>query len=209
MLISSRIYRYQGVDYPCSITYKRIKNINMRMDGERKSLRVSAPFHTPIKTIDRAVMAYFPRLVKRCKSTPPKWGEDFAYILGEKKDYAFKDEEAFYSYLKRASLPIFEARVRYYEKIMKIKPAYKVKSRPMKSRYGVNSKRTHTITLQSQLLCFPMEVIDSVVVHELSHHFVFDHSQKFYSVLLSYCPNYYLYHDRLRKGIYAPIDQKP
>ena len=41
------------------------------------------------------------------------------------------------------------------------------------------------------------EIIDSVIIHELAHHFVYDHSDNFYKVVYKYCPNY----DILRKKL--------
>ena len=51
-------------------------------------------------------------------------------------------------------------------------------------------------------MCFPKEVIDTVVVHELCHHFRFDHSPKFYALVYTYCPEYKSLHRYLTKRIY-------
>ena len=109
------------------------------------------------------------------------------------------DEEAFASCFKREAERYFESRVRLYERIMGVTPPYKVKAKSMKTRLGSNSSRTNTIFISTYMFHFPQEVVDSVVIHELSHHFAMDHSDKFYGVLLKYCPDY----DNLRKRIIA------
>ena len=76
-------------------------------------------------------------------------------------------------------------------------PHFQVKVRQMKSRYGSNNRSNKTITYSLVLLHYSIEIIDSVIVHELSHHFVYDHSPNFYKVLYKYCPNY----DILRKKL--------
>lgn|SRR5574344_280251 len=202
----SRIYRYEGTDYPATITFKRIRNIILRSDRLGKSLRISAPYLTPLPEIDKMVSHFLPSLLKKVnKPLPPEkvpYGEGYTYILGEKMPLSFGSDEERKAYLKKNSLPLFTERVRYYEALMGIKTPYKVKSRSMKSRYGVNSKRTHSITLQSELYHYALPVIDSVVVHELAHHFVFDHSERFYQVVYTYCPDYRVLHAKLRKKIY-------
>ena len=67
----------------------------------------------------------------------------------------------------------------------------------MKSRYGSNNKRSKTITYSLTLMHYSLEIIDSVVVHELTHCFVYDHSDNFYRLLYKYCPDY----DKLRKKL--------
>ena len=85
---------------------------------------------------------------------------------------------------------------------MGVTSPYRVRTAKLKSRYGSNSRRTHKLSFASSLIHYPVEVIDSVVVHELAHHFVFDHSKSFYNVVLRYCPAYWEMHKRLRKKIY-------
>ncbi|MBQ7243982.1 MAG: M48 family metallopeptidase, partial [Bacilli bacterium] len=52
-------------------------------------------------------------------------------------------------------------------------------------------------TFQCRLMAFHPSIIDSVVVHELAHHYQFDHSKKFYDIVYRYCPDY----DKLRKKL--------
>jgi len=201
-VIKQRTYRYQTIDYPATITFKRIRNIILRTDREMKSLRVSAPYFTPMASIDKMVIHYLPRLLKKSAPLPPAFGDGWVYLLGRKAEASYTDEEVLHEYLKARALPLFEERIRYYEGLMGVKPPYKVKTHSMKSRYGVNSKKTHTITIQTELYHYSLPIIDSVIVHELAHHFVFDHSDRFYQVVYRYCPDYKRLHAKLRKKIY-------
>ena len=72
----------------------------------------------------------------------------------------------------------------------------------MKSRYGSNSKKTKTLNFNLILIHYDVEVIDSVIIHELAHIKVFNHSKEFYDVVYRYCPNYDKYRKMLIKGIY-------
>ena len=93
-------------------------------------------------------------------------------------------------------------RTRYYEKVMDIEKPYKVRVKNMSSRYGSNSSQTHAVSYAMILMHYTVDVIDSVVVHELAHDKVKNHSKKFYDVVYKYCPNYKVLDRRLRKGIF-------
>ena len=104
--------------------------------------------------------------------------------------------------IKKYVLEKLTSRVRYYEEIMGVYPPYKVVVRNTSTRLGSNSRKTHTISLTFNLIHYNMNVIDSVVVHELAHHFHFDHSKEFYDVVYKYCPEYKKMRSILLKGVY-------
>ena len=57
-------------------------------------------------------------------------------------------------------------------RICVIKKPYRVSVKKMTSRYGSNSSQTHTVSYSLVLLHYSVEIIDSVIVHELAHDFV-------------------------------------
>lgn len=69
-------------------------------------------------------------------------------------------------------------------------PIPDLKIKRMKTRWGVCNTKTDTITLNLELFRYPMECLDYVIVHELSHFLVHGHSKKFWSVVEKYYPNY-------------------
>ena len=82
-------------------------------------------------------------------------------------------------------------------------PLYQVKVRDMRSRYGTNNRAKKTITYAMNLLYYSSEIIDSVVIHELTHCFVYDHSDNFYRLLYKYCPYYDMLRKKLIKAVFA------
>ena len=84
---------------------------------------------------------------------------------------------------------------------MNIKSDYDVRVKTVKTIYGSNSNLTKTITFNSVLIHYSLDIIDSVVVHELAHDLVRNHSKEFYKVVLKTMPDYYLRDKKLRGGI--------
>ena len=199
-----RTYQYDGVIYTAEITYKRMRNTVIRYGKEPNSIRVSVPNVATLEYIDKVVFKLLPKLLKHRPKPEihPTSGEKGIYLFGERMEFEFENEAEKEAFLKRKAISTITKRVRYYEPIMGVTPPYKVSVRKMSTRYGSNSKRTHSLHFTIDLIHYPIEVIDSVVVHELAHHFVFDHSQKFYNVVYRYCPDYWKMHERLRKRQY-------
>ena len=79
-------------------------------------------------------------------------------------------------------------------------PLYKVTLKDMRTRFGSNSKHTKTLHFAYVLIHYSFDIIDSVIVHELAHILVYDHSKKFYDVVYKYCPDYDIYRKKLIKG---------
>ena len=144
-----------------------------------------------------------------------KINDSYFYLFGRKYDieelqaisndafgFTFETMEQFKKKIKKYVLEKFTSRVRYYEGIMGVYPPYKVAVRNTSTRLGSNSRKTHTISLTFNLIHYNMNVIDSVVVHELAHHFHFDHSKEFYDVVYKYCPEYKKMRSILLKGVY-------
>lgn len=195
---------YQGKKYPCVITYKAMRSLRFRFDKEGTTFLVNCPYGTDRDYLEKAVMKYFPRLMKKVSYEQPIQGDDFYFFGVKNHQDGFKDldEKAQDKYLKKALLDYLENKVPYYESLMGIRKPYKVRVRKMSTRYGVNSKKTYSLTFALLLVHYSPAIIDSVVVHELAHHFVFNHSKAFYEKLYAYYPNYDLNHAKLRKHSY-------
>ena len=194
---------YLGKDYPIELTRKKgMRNIRVSLSDEGDSLRVSASFFAPSSAIERAAINCLPKLLKRRVVRIAPYSDGNLYYLGRPYYVGEFDPETMEGYLKKKALPIFEERVAYYEGLMGVKEPYKVRARAMKSRYGVNSKKTHSITLSLSLIHYSLPIIDAVVVHELAHHYEWNHGKDFYRIVYRYCPEYKTLHDKLRKGIY-------
>lgn len=195
---------YDGKAYRCVISYKPMRNIRFHFDKSGTVFCVSAPSRIPQKTLADAINNYFPRLLKRLQYEPPFTGDE-VYLFGVKEtvngfgNLSEKDRNAF---LKKKLADFLEPTVRYYEATMGVKKPYRVRVRSMSSRYGVNSQKTHTLTFTTALVHYAPKTITSVVVHELAHDFVFNHSSRFYAIVYRYCPDYDECHKALRKHHY-------
>ena len=206
------IYKYKDKEYPVVVTRKRIKSI--RYIFRSGVFYVSAPkLFVSKERIVIGLDKFAEKLIKSDTKSKAR-GEDYIYLLGvnvhldEAGEISFsdgttikyKDHDDLDKKLKKWFLGYIEKRHRYYESVMEIKKPYKVKVRKMSSRYGSNSSQTHSITYSLILMHYTSDVMDSVIVHELAHDKVHNHSKDFYNVVYKYCPNYKALDRRLRKG---------
>lgn len=209
-------YRHSNVEYLVIVSVKRIKNVIFRFrDGK---FYVSVPKKTSEKLIFEYLDRFYERLLaKDAKKTTP-FENGRVYLQGQLVEMFagetiknvfrfgdavyFKDEKDFDKKLRNYALEYFTERVRYHEKMMKIRRPYDIKVRNMKTRFGTNSRKTHALSFQIRLIHFHPAVIDAIVIHELAHDRYFDHGEKFYQELFKFCPDYKLLVRKLKKGEY-------
>ena len=120
-------------------------------------------------------------------------------IAKKQKQVILKDDEAMLhgkivtieEFNKRFSDEIDYIINRYYAlaKLAKV-DGIKLTFRKMKSRWGSYNKTKKTITLNKWLVVLPYDLIDYVICHELTHHYVFNHSKDFYNHLAKLYPDY-------------------
>ena len=65
----------------------------------------------------------------------------------------------------------------------------RVRAKKLRSRWGSCNAKGE-LSFNFLLILTPPEVLDSVVVHELCHRKVMDHSDRFYDEVLRVCPDY-------------------
>jgi len=78
-------------------------------------------------------------------------------------------------------------------------PEFTLKVRKMKSRWGVCNTKDKTVTLNTELIKYRLEVIDYVIIHELAHFHEGNHSKKFWDIVSKACPNYKNLRKELKK----------
>ena len=132
-------------------------------------------------------------------------GKDYIDILGKRKrlvvlnegmnavsidDMVVNKRENIDSILKKFTLDIITQEVRKLEKIMLIPIEHKIKITAMRSCSGKNYYQKKLLTFDKDLIHYGLEIIDSIVIHELAHYYYHDHSPSFYNMVLKYCPNY-------------------
>lgn len=122
-------------------------------------------------------------------------------IVTNEKDFKIINEKDLSKKLKQLTYDIIKSRVAHYSRIMNIPVEYNVKITLMRSSVGKNYYKKHLLTFDKKLIHYSLEIIDSVVVHELTHYFVQNHSKDFYNILLKYMPNYRMLRQKLMKGV--------
>ncbi len=109
----------------------------------------------------------------------------------ENKTLYVKDEKMLTKWLNIYMNDIYLKRLnKIYNQFEENIPYPKLKIRNMKTRWGVCNRSNNTVTLNSKLIRYELEMLDYVIVHELSHFVQFDHSKKFWSIVGKYCPDY-------------------
>lgn len=196
------IYEYQGVSYPLVITYKNIKNTYFRF--KNGVFHVTSNKNVSEKQIINSLNKFAPKLLKakKVKKEPYSLKDGYVYVFGEYKmvDTNLVSESSLKKFLKSTLLEYLDERVNCLINDMGISTIYKIKVKDMTSRHGSNSRQTKTLCFQLSLVHFSKDVIDSVIIHELAHDLVFNHSKKFYDIVYTYCPNYKKLKKRLRNG---------
>lgn len=205
------IYKVGDKEYPVRIINKRIKNIHYRfIDG---SFVISCSAFTPKYVIVKGLDKFGASLIKRSVKENPAEGEDYIYLYGVKvpikesgeinfsngEKIVYKSKNDLKKKIKEQFLKIITNRTKYYANLMDL-PLYSVKVRDMKTRYGSNSRQSKTIHYSLILVHYSFEIIDSVIIHELAHIMVPNHSEAFYNVVYKYCPKYKELKRKLNRG---------
>ena len=197
----SFIFEYQNKSYPVVVTYKRIKNTIWKYrDG---AFYVSTSYFVTLHQIKAGLEKYAPKILAYGDAN--RFSEENAYLFGYKLEVSknggvikftdgtslkYLDLEDLEDKLKQIYFDYMIKTTRYYEHLMGITEPYNIKFKKMNTRFGSNSQRTHSIQYMDDLFYYSGDILDSLVVHELAHHFVFNHSKAFYDIVYKYCPNY-------------------
>lgn len=197
------VYKYKNKDYLVHVTIKRQRNIYYRYKED--GFYVTAPYFTTQKTIVMGLEKFAERLLNQHAKITNNFSveEDYFYLLGEKyslSEFNLQNTMDFQHFLQEKALFFITELVRKNEEIMGISRPYKVKVRDTKRQYGSNSKQTHTLSFQINLVHYSKEIIESVVIHELAHDFERNHGKNFYNIVYSYCPKYKELQRKLKKG---------
>lgn len=208
------IYQIDNQDYEVEIIKKGNKNTYVRV-SENLVIRVTTNYFATKKDIkdllDRNIVFLRSTIQKRSKELTKN--ERF-YFLGKSYDIIelsiiddvdivddkiyIKDKEKLNKWLKKQMMIIFEERLKYnYSLFTENIPYPKLKTRNMKTRWGVCNRKNLTVTLNSNLIKESLDKIDYVIIHELSHLVYFDHSSNFWTIVSKYCPN----HKKIRKNL--------
>ena len=205
MKISEFIYKYKDKDIPVHVRYSRQRNIYYRY--RKDGFHVSAPYLTGQRTILKGLDKFADKLIVQFEKMNSNYSfdYDFVYLLGEQvslKSLNIENMQDLHDFMQKNAEIYIKELVRKNEEIMGILEPYKIKIKPTERQFGSNSKRTHTLSFQIDLIHYSKEIIESVVVHELAHDFERNHGKNFYNIIYKYCPNYKELQKKLKKGIH-------
>ena len=202
-------------EIPVKIIYKNNRNIIFRFD-EKGFLVVSCPHHTLNDEIANLISKNEASLLKMYERNLAlmKYNEEFWY-LGQRYDIIYEDdvekayikEEYIYTkdndminaFLEEEMQRVFEEEIAICRKCFNDLPDFKLKTRKMKTRWGVCNRRDKVITLNTELIKKKVELIDYVIIHEMAHFYEGNHSKKFWDIVMQACPNYKTRRAELRK----------
>ena len=187
------------------ITYifvpKRIKNIYFRFKDDGK-LYVSGPSRTQ-KNIEKLLLQNKESILKLYQKNALKkekpityLGRELSLIITNAKPALYDDviyaesKDAALNYLYKQSLPYFQKRVDVLKQEFDNLPNFMVRTRLMKTKWGVCNIRNNNITLNSELYKYDITCLDYVIVHELSHFIYPNHSKNFWLQVSKYYPKY-------------------
>ena len=83
---------------------------------------------------------------------------------------------------------IFKDKVEEYSQKLGVKPK-RIAIKKLKDRWGSITKE-HLFNINVNLLKAPEDVIDYIILHELSHLKIKEHSHHFWDLVRRYMPNY-------------------
>lgn len=188
-----------------NIIRKKNKNIYFRYD-ENLNLVVSASKYVSEKEIKRLIEKNAKSLLNMRQKVANKQAKDqeFRY-LGLSYNLIFdsslneiefsdgclfcKDEDTLNKFIKKQTKDIFAREVNNLRSIIKT-PDFTLKIRKMKTRWGVCNYKRMTITLNSELIKYRLDLLRYVIIHEMCHFYHHDHSKQFWGMVSNFYPDY-------------------
>lgn len=188
-----------------NIIRKKNKNIYFRYD-DNLNLVVTANKYVSEKEIKRLIAKNAKSLLNMRQKVAQKQAKDqeFRY-LGLSYNLIFdssldniefndgnilcKDEATLNKFLKNQTKEIFAREVNNLRSIIKT-PDFTLKIRKMKTRWGVCNYKSMTITLNSELIKYRLDLLRYVIIHEMCHFYHHDHSKHFWAMVSTFYPSY-------------------
>lgn len=109
-----------------------------------------------------------------------------------------KMKDSFKKWYIKQLKKIISDRINQYSQMIGVFPN-KITIREQKTRWGSCSSKGN-INLNWKLIMAPIEVLDYVVIHELCHMKVMNHSKEFWKVVELYSPHYISYREWLKNN---------
>ncbi|MFZ4076713.1 MAG: M48 family metallopeptidase [Legionellaceae bacterium] len=163
---------------PISIVRKRIKHLYVRMNRHTGEVTVSAPHHVPLAIIEQHlfikkewIKRQHQRILVQVTLSPPMQPP----IISAQAKTLFHTQVAHL--------------IQHWEKIIKVRVnSFCIRS--MTTRWGSCNTLKKRITINLNLIHKPLPCLEYVIVHELIHLIIPNHSQRFYSLMEHFMPEW-------------------
>jgi len=180
-------------DFEIKVERKNNKNMYLRIADEHTIL-VTCPMRYRDEDIMKFIISKeewirkaIVRKDKRMERSFMYRGGETFYYFGEAK--ILKDGVDVNKVYKDLNKELLKRAEAYIDKYMGMLMDYKYKNRPvlkvrkMTSKWGVCYTRDNSITLNTYLVHYPERCLEYVVLHEMVHFIVPNHSDRFYSLI--------------------------
>ncbi len=202
------------------VTYKKIKSLYMRVDNG--TIRVSAPVGTSLTFIEESILKHKNRLYKQLNNYHHYYDykdNGFVFIFDKLYKIKFMDmkkrvcsvhEDVLYVYHSdiQKTIEMFLKEVLYEYISIEIndylKHDFKLKHpqieiKKYKSRWGCCYVKENRVSFNLSLVHLDKDLIDYVIVHELTHFLVPNHSSEFYKEMEKRLKDYKIRQKRLKE----------
>ena len=115
-------------------------------------------------------------------------GKFIEFHIKQKRHTTKQISQMYQRWLKTKAEKIFARAIEKFSKKLSVKPR-KIVVKQLKGRWGSTTEKGQ-INLNSNLLKAPQSVINYVVLHELCHLKIKEHSARFWNLLSKHMPNY-------------------
>ncbi|MEG0367498.1 MAG: YgjP-like metallopeptidase domain-containing protein [Coprobacillus sp.] len=212
------ILENQTIEY--DIIYKHMRSIYLKVEHGR--LLIKAPYYTPIAVIEDNIRKYQKKLLSQIQQYEPYFlYQDHGYvdIMNQRYEICLRDvgkrqcqihdqqlyvyhhqiDKCVEAYLKKRLLDYVEEMVISYLAYDFDLGMPKIEVRKYKGRWGSCFYRENKISFNLSLIHLEKELIDYVIVHELTHFLQANHSSLFYQEMQKRMPDYKIRQKRLKE----------
>lgn len=188
------------------IIYKNNKNIYFRFD-ENGILIVTCSKKVSLEEIKKLIFENEESILKMyLRSLEKKEYNEKYHLLGKEYNIEFneslndvqingnfiyaKDEKSLNDFTEEEINRVFNEEVDICKKCFNNLPEFTLKTRNMKTRWGVCNRKDNIITLNKELIKKDVKLLDYVIIHEMAHFYEGNHSRNFWNIVGMACPNY-------------------
>ena len=161
------------MNYEIIYTKRKTLCLQVKRDG---CVVIRCPYHTSKAKIEEFYNAHYEWVKKKLEITKNRM-----MPIDELDKYEIEE-------LRKKALEYIPSRVDYFGAIMGVTPS-KVSINQAKTRFGSCSSKKR-LNFSCNVMRYPCEAIDYVIVHELAHIKELNHSKRFWAIVESIMPDY-------------------